>query len=148
MLKLKYTQSDLTSNNLLQNTIQTLLMLGANVEKWALLVFNWDFKLDNGLLSFVQSYKCMIKMPFADWNWNVYNWLSENTQTFSEWKADSFTDPISDKDWSFVYVPSDIVGRYLTWKELNIFLTNWCELLTISEYKEWYRKEYPDKDLN
>lgn len=161
MLRLSYTQQDLMDNALLQSTVQTLIMIGATVSNWPKLSFEGDYKLDTRLLPFVDVYKCFIKMQKSDWQWEVYIWLEwretivswewepEQTKvlTWSEWKSETFDEPMEDKAWEFVYIPSDIRGEELSWESINIFVENWCALLNIPQYTSRLNSEYPQDIL-
>jgi len=146
MIKLNYTTEDIIKNELLRNTVQTLLMIGAKYDDG--FFFDWDYPLPYALFPYVDEYYCFIKMSEAQRNGDVFAGLPWGTTpimidwqetwdvsalSFSLWKDPFFTTPVL-LDW-FYYIPSDIRG-WFNWEELQIFLDKKCEIITISQYQQ------------
>lgn len=135
MIKLQYTQEEYLWNIWLKNAVQDLLWLAARHRKEGHNIIVFD---ENGyvppidIYDYIIEYKSIIKMP--------KQYYTKNVET-TKWP--NFDNPTESKDWLFVYVPSDFTGESYTWLELKTFVDNWCEIITISEYLEWYNIEYP-----
>lgn len=150
MIKLQYEQADLVSNSSLRDAVQMLFMLGADIQYKKLVYSNW-YVPDIAIYPYITEYSCFIKMSLSDRQWEVYEWLTwrqttledETTKTLtrSEWKLENFTDPY-ELDW-FVYIPSDIKWKDFSGEKLQIFIDNWCTILTTQEYIDLLPKSDP-----
>lgn len=147
-IKLSYSEQDLENNSTLFDTAELLLTMGATVNAdWSTftLSFMWEYSINQSIFAFVDQNPCFIKMVKADWEWDVYDWLDWRTiiddltweeivLTFWQRKAKNFSDPYD--DWSFVYIPSDVIWKEINWQQLSIFISNGCELMSIQAYKD------------
>lgn len=145
MIQLQYTQQDLVSNPDLMSSVQILIMLGWKIQNRTL-YYDGSYTPPLSIYPFILAYTCLIKMSVSDRQWEVYDgmpdriineaqaWEPEQIRilTRSERKDHNFDEPFEHE--GFVYVPSDIHNWYMTGQQLQVMISNWCEIITTQEY--------------